>query len=130
MPLPLARQFGTIARPFLAITGSIDGDPLGSFDRGEPRARTHEGLPPGRRALLSLDGADHMTFAGNAGRRVRGPGLLRREPGAERLEDAHHALVAGVGTLWWRAHLMGDDAARAMLSAPAGLGPKDRFVLG
>jgi hypothetical protein len=128
--LPLAEQFGAIARPFLAITGSLDGDPFGSFDSGEPRARIYEGLPPGRRALLWLDGADHMTFAGNAAWRVRGSVLRHREPGAERLEDAHHTLVAGLGTLWWRAHLMGDDAARAMLSGPAGLGPKDRFVLG
>lgn len=128
--LPLAEQFGAIARPFLGITGSLDGDPFGSFDRGEPRARLYDGLPPGQRALLWLEGADHMTFAGNAERRIRGPGLLRRAPGAERLEHAHHAVVAGLTTLWWRAHLMGDAAALAALAAPAGLGPNDRFMLG
>lgn len=128
--LPLAEQFGAIARPFLGITGSLDGDPFGSFARGEPRARIYDGLPAGRRALLWLEGADHMTFAGNARQRIGGRGPFRREPDAERLEDAHHALVAGLGTLWWRAHLMDDATARAALTAPAGLGPKDRFMLG
>jgi dienelactone hydrolase len=127
--LPLAHQFGAIERPFLGVTGSLDGDPFGSFAGGEPRARIFDGLPPGRRALLWLDRADHMTFAGNAQLRIGGRGLQRREPDAERREDAHHALVAGLSTLWWRAHLMGDDVARGALAAPAGLGPNDRFTL-
>jgi hypothetical protein len=28
--LSIAQQFGGVTRPFLAVTGSLDGDPLGS----------------------------------------------------------------------------------------------------
>ncbi len=117
--------FAGITRPFLVITGSLDGDPFGGFDSGEPRERVYHGLPPGRRALLWLDGADHMSFAGNRERRVR----LQRERVAREREDAHHALVARISSDWWRAHLLGDERALAALRAPAGLSPQDRFVL-
>ncbi len=50
--LSLQDQFGGVARPFMAVTGSLDGDPFGSYDTGEPRAQVYEGLPPGQRALL------------------------------------------------------------------------------
>jgi predicted dienelactone hydrolase len=128
--MPVQEQFGAIARPFFVITGSLDGDPFGSFKTGEPRAAVYDGLPPGQRALLWLDGADHMSFAGNAARRIDGRGPLRREPVAAEREPAHHAIVARHGALWWRAHLLGDDAARQALAQPVGLGPLDRLVLG
>ncbi|MBL8329246.1 MAG: hypothetical protein JNJ71_10370 [Rubrivivax sp.] len=126
----MAGAFAEITRPFFAITGSLDGDPFGSYDSGEPRARVYEGLPPGQRALLWLDGADHMSFAGNREQRIRGTGLARRDPIAASREDRHHALVARTTALWWRAHLLGDDAARSALRAGPDLQPGDRFSWG
>lgn len=130
--VPLAQQFGAIDRPFLAITGSLDGDPLrgrgGAELTPDSRASVYDGLPAGRRALLWLDGADHMTFGGNAERRIaarRGP--FKREPEVAAREPAHHALVARVTGQWWRAHLLGDAAAAAALRNPQGLGPGDRW---
>jgi predicted dienelactone hydrolase len=128
--MPVQEQFGAIARPFFAITGSLDGDPFGGFKTGEPRAAVYDGLPRGQRALLWLDGADHMTFAGNATRRIDGLGPFRREPVAAEREPAHHALVARITADWWREHLLGDDDARRALTQPQGLGPMDRFTLG
>ena len=122
--------FGAVTRPFLAVTGSLDGDPFGSHATGEPRARVYEGLPPGQRGLLWLDGADHMSFAGNAERRIRGNALFKRERRAEQQEVRHHALVARITTLWWRAHLLGDADARRALANPVGLEAGDRFDLG
>jgi predicted dienelactone hydrolase len=125
-----AEAFGGITRPFLAVTGSRDGDPFGSFDDGDARVNVYRGLPAGQRALLWLDGADHMTFAGNAERRIRASVLLPRDRRAERDEPRHHGLVARVTSLWWRAQLLGDAGARAELAAaPAslGLGAGDRF---
>ena len=87
----------------------------------------YDGLPPGQRALLWLDGADHMTFAGNARQRINGSGPFRRADGAHAREPAQHAVVADVTTLWWRAHLLGDAAAREALRQPAGLGAQDRW---
>ena len=131
--LSVAESFGAIVRPFLAITGSADGDPFGSYDGGEPRAQVFEALPPGQRALLWLDGADHMTFAGSALRRLPAWGPFRRhEPAAQR-QAAQHEIVARITTDWWRAQLLGDAAAaaaREALQRPAGLAEQDRWRLG
>ena len=131
--LPLAQQFGAIDRPFLAITGSLDGDPLrgrgGVELTPESRASVYDGLPAGRRALLWLDGADHMTFGGNADRRIaarRGP--FKRSPEVAAREPEHHERVAQLTTVWWRAHLLNDAAAAAALRNPAGLGAADRWL--
>lgn len=48
-PTSLQEQFGRITRPFMTITGSLDGDPFGAYDTGVPRAQVCEGLPPGQR---------------------------------------------------------------------------------
>jgi predicted dienelactone hydrolase len=136
-PLPIVEQFAPVSRPFMVVTGSLDGDPLhareGATDNGELRARVFDALPPGQRALLWLMGADHASFAGNGARRIRTSQLLRRQPLAQQLEDQHHATVARISTLWWAAHLLPSAATRAALAQTARapeLAPGDRFVLG
>jgi predicted dienelactone hydrolase len=125
--ISVSQAFGGITRPLLLVTGSEDGDPLGSYDRGDPRAEVYDGLPPGQRALLWLDGADHMSFAGQNLRQtaVLGP-LGRRGVAAERQAE-HQARIAQVTTDWWRAQLLGDTQARAALRQPKGLGERDRW---
>lgn len=132
-PMTLQEQFGRITRPCMAVTGSLDGDPFGSYHTGEPRARVYEGLPPGQRALLWLDGADHMSFGGNRQQRISGRGPFQRAAIAQQREHTHQALVARLSTLWWRWRLLGDTAAQAQLGqAPgaAGWAPGDRLALG
>ncbi len=127
-PGQVADAFAGVTRPFLAITGSHDDDPLRKAVTGEDRARVYDSLPPGRRALLWLAGADHMSFGGNGEQRLRARfGPLRREPSAADNETQHHALVSAITTLWWRAHLLGDVAAIEALRAPTGLGAGDRW---
>lgn len=129
--MSLAQSFGAITRPFLAVTGSLDGDPLGRGMEGGKRASVFDGLPGsanGRRALLWLEGADHMTFAGNRARRLSGSGLLKREPLAAEREAQHHDLVARITALWWRAHLM--DDAEALAALRRGVPGPDRLQLG
>lgn len=126
MPTPQA-AFGAIDRPCLLVTGSDDGDPFGRYERGEPRAAVYDALPPGRRALLWLEGADHMTLAGNGQSPIRGAGPFRRRPAAVEREAVHHQLVARLGALWWRAHLAGDAAAAQGLRSPTGLAAGDRW---
>jgi predicted dienelactone hydrolase len=130
----LQEQFGAIERPFLVVTGSHDGDPLpwrrGKASTPEVRASVYDGLPSGRRALLWLQDADHMTFGGNGQVRLaarRGP--LQREPEAMAQEPTHHERVARVTTLWWRAHLQSDASAAAALrnASGLGLGMQDRW---
>ncbi len=119
------QKFGHITRPFLSLTGSLDGDPFGSFQTGEPREQVYGGLPPGNKALLVLEGADHMTFGGNA-QTIRSTRVLPREPQTIAREQAHHALVAQLSTRWWRAYLIGDGTARVQ---PQGLTGGDRWVM-
>ena len=126
----MQQAFGAIRQPFLAVTGSLDGDPFGSYDTGESRAQVYEGLPPGQRALLWLQGADHMSFAGGSARRVPAFGPFRRHGAAAQLEPAHQARVARITTLWWRAHLLHDAQALDALRAPQALDEGDRWVLG
>ena len=125
--LTVAQAFGGISRPMLLVTGSEDGDPFGSYASGEPRAEVYEGLPPGQRALLWLDGADHMSLAGQDLRQSPALGPLRRRGPAAARQTAHHALVARITTDWWRAQLLDDAPARAALRQPVGLDQQDRW---
>ena len=119
--------FGGVVRPFLGVTGSEDGDPLGTSRTGEPRAAVYDGLPPGRRALLWLDGADHGTCGGGRPPGLPNRTLQRRSDLAQRREPAHQALIARVSTLWWQAQLRGDEGAMAALRRLDDLGPGDRW---
>lgn len=128
----VAQAFGAITLPFLAVTGSLDGDPFGAYDSGEPRARVFEGLPAGQRALLWLQGADHMSFGGGSARPVPAFGPFRRHGPAAALEPAHRAVIARVTALWWRAQLRAEADAQALLRQPSqllGLAEGDRFSI-
>lgn len=126
-------SFDAITRPILLATGSLDDDPIADMSGGsgltaEGRASVFDALPAGARALLWLNGADHMTFGGNAEQRIRGRfAPFKRDPAVTANEDAHHALVARISALWWRARLLGDAAALSALRSPAGLGSNDRW---
>lgn len=120
--------FAAVTRPFLVVTGSLDSDALGRGLSGADRAAVYDALPSGQRALLWLEGADHMTFAGNAEPRLRARfGPLRREGRAAELEPQHHQRIAAITTLWWRATLLADAAAAASLRAPDGAAVGERW---
>ena len=130
--LSVVQQFGAIDRPMLCITGSRDDDPLAEGMTAARRAAVFDGLPAGqgRRALLWLDGADHMSLAGNAALPIGWAGAGgRREAEALRGEARVHALVAWVSTLWWLRWLADERMADMTLHAvPGRLGPDDRWV--
>jgi predicted dienelactone hydrolase len=126
------QRFGAIERPFLCVTGSLDGAMIvGDADQATRRA-VYRGLPPGAKAELMLDGADHATFGGQGGlgRSRFAARLLRREARAIELEARHHEFVARITSDWWRWRLLGDRAAQERLRAPAGLAEGDRWQLG
>ena len=124
-----AQRYGGINRPFLCVTGTLDDDPLHGGSGVEQRMQVYAGLPPGAKAQLVLDGADHTTLGGNA-QPPRGAGRRQRPPIAQEREAAHHTLVARLSVDWWRANLSGDAAARDALRAPAGLGVGDVWSVG
>lgn len=116
-----------IHRPVLCVTGSRDGDVLGNGATPERRRAAYTALPPGRKALLYLQDADHMSFAGQTG---MGAEILPRHSVVRELQPRHHALVARLSTDWWLAHLLDDAQARARLAAPAGLAEGDAWLQG
>ena len=129
--LPMAgdakRAFAGITAPTLCLTGTLDADVAGNGATPERRAGVFAALPPGNKAMLLLQDADHMTFGGSTG---RGVGILPRQPATTQLQPQHHALITRVTTDWWRAHLMADAAATARLQNPTGLGASDSWQVG
>lgn len=128
----VARRFGAIDRPFLCVTGSRDGAMIVGDAEHATRRAVYRGLPPGHKAELVLEGADHATFGGQPGI-ARGPlaaRLLRRDDGAIALEPQHHRIIGRVTADWWRWRLLGDAEAAERLRTPSGLGPADLWQQG
>jgi predicted dienelactone hydrolase len=122
-----ARAFDRLTRPLLSVTGTRDDDVVGVGATPDRRIGVFAALPPGRKAHLVLEDADHMTFSGQTGRAVE---IVPRSAEARALQATHHAVVASITADWWRAELLGDPQARARLARPAGLAPGDRWQLG
>ncbi len=118
------RAFDRMTRPLLSITGTRDQDVLGNGSTPDRRIAVFAALPPGNKGHLVLQDADHMTFGGQAGRPAE---ILPREQVTRDLQEPQHAVVADISTHWWRATLLGDEAARSWLAAPQGLRPGDRW---
>jgi len=110
---PAARaSFATVTLPFLSVTGSLDGDVVGTGATAELRRAVHDALPAGQRRLLWIDAADHRVFNGGAPRPAR--------PGHADDREVQR-VVRAVTLAFWQATL-GDDAdARAWLD---GQGPQ------
>jgi len=129
--LPMAgdprQAFAAVTRPTLCLTGTLDGDVVGNGSTPERRRAVFDALPPGHKALLVLQDADHMTFGGQSGHPLAD---LRRNPATRKAQAAHHAAVAAITTDWWRAHLLGDATAKSRLDHPNGLRPTDRWQTG
>lgn len=125
----LAGRFGAITRPFLAMTGTDDDAMLVGDASNAARRAVYRGLPPGQKAQLVLDGADHATFGGGTG--LAGEGRIgRRGERAVALEARHRRLIADISADWWRWRLLGDETAQARLRAPAGLVAADLWEQG
>jgi len=118
------RAFERLTRPLLAITGTRDSDVVGVGATPERRMAVFAALPPGHKAQLVLQDADHMTFAGQTGRAAE---IVPREAITRELQPSHHALVAAITADWWRATLMDDATAGQRLALPAGLAAGDRW---
>jgi predicted dienelactone hydrolase len=105
-PAPAAgwpARFGGIAVPVLSVTGTRDGDPFGGSSTPENRREPYRHMPPPRKYLLVLDGADHMVFNGRDG-----------------MPQARVANVVTAVTLqFWNATLRDDAAAQAWLANEA-----------
>lgn len=95
-------QFTAIAVPVFHMTGTRDDSPIGETVAADRRIPYDQSTTPGT-CLLTLDGADHMTFSGHMF-------------GQFEQEDAHfQSYILAASTAFWDATLRGDAAARAWL---------------
>ncbi len=122
-----ATAFAKITRPTLCLTGTLDDDVAGTNATPQRRAAVFDALPAGAKAGLVLQDADHMTFGGDAGHRAE---ILPRAASTRALQAQHHSLMAALTADWWRAHLLGDNSAKARLQQPVGLAAGDSWRLG
>ena len=134
--LSAQQAFGGMLGPLFCVTGSLDQNPLGAERTGEHRLVVYEGLPRGRRALLWLDGADHMTFAGNlmadgSSAQVNSArvGLFARAEPAVAQAERHTRLIAAATIAWWQQGLQGDGSGLLAFKAGQGLLGSDRFSM-
>jgi Platelet-activating factor acetylhydrolase, isoform II len=129
------QAYAAVSRPTLCVTGTLDGDVMGTGATPERRAAVFGALPAGKngelkKAMLLLKDADHMTFSGRSDVSRSAESTLPREAVTIELQPQHHALVARVTTDWWRAHLIGHSQAASELVKPAGLGAMDVWRTG
>ena len=117
-----AQAYASVTLPTLCITGTLDGEVLNNGATPDKRAAVFGALPVGKKALLLLKDADHMTLAG-----VTGPAasILPRAAIADQLQPQHHALVSSITFDWWRTHLVGLGQAAVQRLQPDGLGAQD-----
>ena len=101
--------FGSVAIPWLLMTGTKDISPIGDIDVAS-RLAVYPALPAGNKYELVLKDGQHSAFADGAL-----PGdSVRRNPN-------HHRVILALSTAFWDTHLRQDPAARQWLQ---GEGPK------
>ena len=91
-------------------------------------------IDTGRIARLYANQYSRMTFGCRSdnstpdrGGQSRAAGSLPREAVTAQVQQQHHALLVRISMDWWRAHLMGDAAAKVRLQKPQGLAVLDTW---
>jgi predicted dienelactone hydrolase len=113
-----------MVRPMLLVSGSLDGEVLNNGETVATRRMVYDVLPIGAKALLWLDGADHMTFAG-VEKQIPSTFIIRRPSATLAAEAGHHRTVALVTTAWLKEQLLSQP-----MGTPTGLGGADVWLRG
>jgi predicted dienelactone hydrolase len=104
-----AKAFGSVNIPWLLMTGTLDGSPIGG-QTPQTRLNVFPNLPPGDKFQVILDQAEHSAF----GERALPGERNKRNPN-------HHRVILALSTAFWDAYLREDVAAKAWLT---GDGPR------
>lgn len=113
--MPAATAFGQVGIPWMLMTGTQDGSPVGP---APDRLGVFPALPPGRKYELVLEGAEHGVFGD---RPLPGEGPHHRN---------HHRAIQALSTAFWDSTLGGNAMAQAWLDGDAARGvlePGDRW---
>jgi hypothetical protein len=111
-------SWSAITRPVLLVTGSRDGGGRKEFT---PRWRltSFEKFPAGDKYAVWIEGANHMTFSGDARRAAAGRVVALLPPSPSRIEEQERLIryVRLASTAFWDAYLKAAPAARRALSS-------------
>lgn len=103
------QAFGSVKIPWLLMTGTHDGSPIGG-QTPESRLAVYPALPPGDKYEVVLHEAEHSAFSDRA------------LPGdAKSRNPNHHRAILALSTAFWDAFLKSDKEAKTWLN---GDGPK------
>lgn len=109
----MQRAFGEVRTPWLLMTGTDDGAPIGD-QTPESRLLVYPALPPGDKYEVVLFEAEHSAF---------GQGPLPGDRAGR--NPNHHRAILALSTAFWDAYLKGDPRAKAWLqSEGAERGPR------
>lgn len=124
----LPQRYGSLRGPMLHITGTLDGDVLGTGETPQGRTLPFENAPAGDQYLWVLKDADHLSFDGTPpGKRLER--FMRRSDAAKQAQPKQFQQVAALTTIYWNAMLKGDANARAALKQPAQLASGDLWKI-
>jgi len=98
------KAFGHIAKPVLAMTGTLDTNPINEM-KASDRKKVYAALPEGNKYQLVLEGAKHFAFGDNKSWRTRG-----RNP-------KHHPAIQQISLQFWHAYLKDDADAKKWLQS-------------
>lgn len=98
-----ARAFGKVSIPWMLMTGTLDGSPIGD-QTPESRRKVYPALPPGNKFGLVLDGAEHSAFSDRVLPGENGP----RNPN-------HHRVIVALSNAFWDAYLLDKKPAQEWL---------------
>jgi len=99
--------FGGVKIPWMLMTGTHDGSPIGN-QTPDSRRKVFPALPPGDKYQLVLDKAEHSAF----GDRALPGEALPRNPN-------HHRVILALSTAFWDAYLRDDADAKTWLTGEA-----------
>lgn len=115
-------RYGEMKRPFLSVTGTLDGDVMGTGSNPKNRAAVFDVQPDGDKYRVVFERGDHSVFGGGD---MRDATWLERVTGDRRdVTDASTARVIQAKTQqvtlqFLNAHLKGDAIAGAWLRTRA-----------
>jgi hypothetical protein len=115
-------RYGSMTRPFLSVTGSIDGDVMGTGSTPQKRAAVFDAQNAGDKYRLIFADGDHAVFNGGS---VREAAWLNRVTGEEHESTSAatakmiHDKTSAITLKYLDAYLKGDAAAKSWLTTEA-----------
>lgn len=115
-------RYGAMNKPFLSVTGTLDGDVMGTGSNPKNRAAVYDAQSAGDKYRAVFEGGDHSVFNGG---NVREAAWLNRVTGEEHASTSAastkviHGKTSDITLKYLDAYLKGDAVAKSWLTTDA-----------